>query len=319
MKYKNILFVSITLIFVVLILLNISLQDVMLSLHSIGWKVITLCLFLHFGVYACRSIAMKVFFRKEVPFDYLLNSHLIHNFYLNIIPASIGEFSLPILLNKFVSKSRSFSVLLFTRFVNILIILVLFAISISIIFRGSASVSLNYTEITMGLIALIIIAGIGYIFFRSSLSRKGIIGKIRVKVVTLIQHLKSVVQNDLNFSRLLMIIIVTFIYLLLLALFYHVILLRLNLSLNLMELFFIMTIQVAILVLPIKSFGGFGTTEGSWMLGMMALGIEKKVALETGFTIHIIALFSAFIFFIIGLLGKKFLDHKYEKSLQHNS
>jgi len=74
-----------------------------------------------------------------------------------------------------------------------------------------------------------------------------------------------------------------------------------------------MSIQVAILILPIKTFGGFGTSEGSWMIGMMALGIDKKIALETGFTIHIISLLSAFIFFIIGLLGKKYLDNKHIK------
>ena len=74
-----------------------------------------------------------------------------------------------------------------------------------------------------------------------------------------------------------------------------------------MELFFIMSLQLAILVLPIKSFAGIGTTEGVWMIGLVSLGFEKTLALESGVILHIIILISAAVFFLLGLFIKKAL------------
>ena len=56
------------------------------------------------------------------------------------------------------------------------------------------------------------------------------------------------------------------------------------------------------LILPIKSIGGFGTTEGSWAIGLILLGITKKSAIQAGFVIHIFALINVIFLFLIGII-----------------
>jgi len=313
MNKKNLIYLVITIIFILLILININLNDILKSIQIIGLKTIFLCLLVHFCVYVLRCLTMSIFLHKNISFFYLLNAHFVHNFYLSIIPASLGELSLPILLEKFVPKSKSFSILLITRFINLLIIIVLFIISIILIFRDMIYIKLDFEKLLILIFIFIMISLLLYIFYKIKLYKLPILNKISCKIHNIILNIKIIIK-DLSFKKFILLIIITMLYILFLALFYHIILQKINLSFNLIQLLFIMSIQVAILILPIKTFGGFGTSEGSWMIGMMALGIDKKIALETGFTIHLISLLSAFIFFIVGLLGIKYLDNKYNKT-----
>lgn len=312
MNKKNLIYLVIAIIFILLILININLNDILKSIQIIGLKTIFLCLLVHFCVYVLRCLTMSIFLHKNISFFYLLNAHFVHNFYLSIIPASLGELSLPILLEKFVPKSKSFSILLITRFINLLIIIILFIISIILIFHDMIYIKLDFEKLLILIFLFILISSLLYIFYKIKLYKLPILNKISCKIHNIILNIKIIIK-DLSLKKFILLIIITMLYILFLALFYNIILQKINLSFNLIQLIFIMSIQVAILILPIKTFGGFGTSEGSWMIGMMALGIDKKIALETGFTIHLISLLSAFIFFIIGLLGKKYLDNKYNK------
>ena len=105
MNIKNFAILLVTLLFVILIASNISWGDIEVSFHSIGIVTFLTCLIIHLMVYLLRCATMAIFLRQEVPFFYLISAHLIHNFYLHIVPASAGELSLPIILNKFISKS----------------------------------------------------------------------------------------------------------------------------------------------------------------------------------------------------------------------
>jgi len=174
-------------------------------------------------------------------------------------------------------------------------------------------IKLDFEKLLILIFIFIMISLLLYIFYKIKLYKLPILNKISCKIHNIILNIKIIIK-DLSFKKFILLIIITMLYILFLALFYHIILQKINLSFNLIQLLFIMSIQVAILILPIKTFGGFGTSEGSWMIGMMALGIDKKIALETGFTIHLISLLSAFIFFIVGLLGIKYLDNKYNKT-----
>jgi len=56
-------------------------------------------------------------------------------------------------------------------------------------------------------------------------------------------------------------------------------------------------------VLPIYGIGGFGTTEGFWSLGFVALGVEKTTAIVTGFVYHIFSILYTLIVGITSLLS----------------
>ena len=78
--------------------------------------------------------------------------------------------------------------------------------------------------------------------------------------------------------------------------------------LNLLQIVFISSIGIAFIIIPIRSIGGFGTTEGIWTIGMLLLGFDKEIAIQSGFTVHLIVLFNVLIFFLIGLLFKYLIN-----------
>ena len=308
--YKNIAFVIISLFFITLVLLNVSISDALTSLATIGLKTFLLCFAIHFFIYLFRSLSMALILKKEIPFPYLFNAHLIHNFYMNIIPASMGELTLPILLEKYVPKSRSFSILIVTRVFTLLIFLILFLISFLSLFNQFSLITINDKFLFYILLLIGAIISFALLLLIRKVRDIPLLRKFLTNIVTLIDRIRYVVVNELNLSTIGSIVLVTVVYILFLALFYYVILQRLGIELNIIELFFVMSFQVAILILPIKTFGSFGTTEGAWLLGLMALGIESNFALKSGFIIHIINLSSAGIYFLIGLAVKQYLDKR---------
>jgi uncharacterized membrane protein YbhN (UPF0104 family) len=50
-------------------------------------------------------------------------------------------------------------------------------------------------------------------------------------------------------------------------------------------------------VLPINGVGSFGPFEGGWAVGFVLVGFSRELALQSGFFVHIMALFNAFVLF----------------------
>ena len=63
-------------------------------------------------------------------------------------------------------------------------------------------------------------------------------------------------------------------------------------------------------ILPVQGIGGFGTMEGGWTIGLMAMGVTKGIAISSGFSYHIIVLFYIGILGCIGILKNniKFIE-----------
>lgn len=304
-KKTTILTFLVTVVFLALILSQISLSNVVYGLRQVGAATIVLCFGLHLSVYALRALAFNTIVGKKGIFLYVLNSHLIHNFYLNIMPASMGELSLPYLLSEKIKPLESISAIVLSRMVMLVLMLILFIISTMSLFNDRI---FNLESISLYIILLVFFAFIAVVLIKVFIGDKKCKWKLANKVLVFLR--KGFCQFLISSKKLTSptiaskVVLATLLYLVALTLFYQVLLIRLGLTISMVRIIFIMSIQAAILVLPIKSFGGFGTTEGSWMLGMMALGIDRDIALETGFIVHIVALLSAFFFFIIGIIWR---------------
>jgi len=80
----------------------------------------------------------------------------------------------------------------------------------------------------------------------------------------------------------------------------YFIVISINLNLTFFEVLFASSFAIITTILPIQGIGGFGTTEGGWCIGFIAIGLTKDVAISTGFAFHIIILtYSA----ILGFYG----------------
>jgi hypothetical protein len=56
------------------------------------------------------------------------------------------------------------------------------------------------------------------------------------------------------------------------------------------QILFASSFAVFSTMLPIQGIGGFGTMEGGWALGFIAVGAAEEVAINTGFGFHLIVL-----------------------------
>jgi uncharacterized protein (TIRG00374 family) len=73
-------------------------------------------------------------------------------------------------------------------------------------------------------------------------------------------------------------------------LLFYLIALSMHINLGLIPILFASSFAVFSTVLPIQGIGGFGTMEGGWALGFIAVGVTKEIAISTGFGFHLIIL-----------------------------
>lgn len=308
-------FVFTALLFVI-ILMNISLTEVVTMLKGIDPIYVALGCGFHLLAYIFRVQSMFMFFTDSsaVSYKQLLLAHFIHNFYSHLLPASLGELSFPLLLKKSIPTSKTLSVLLITRMLILIVSFFLFLISVYFIFpdiiRSASEYFLNVSGI---IIFLTVVTFIGVLYhmrnkISSYLSKKKFFGKFYSSMLKLFQTLKTEsykLRNRFFASKLLLL---TFAGNISIIIYYFFILKGLNIDLSILEIIFISSIGIVFLIIPIKSIAGFGTTEGSWVVGMLVLGYSKEIGVLSGFATHIIALTNVTILFVIGYLFRRMTE-----------
>jgi len=99
-------------------------------------------------------------------------------------------------------------------------------------------------------------------------------------------------------------------------LLFYLIAISMNLDLGVIPILFASSFAVFSTVLPIQGIGGFGTMEGGWALGFIAVGATKDVAINTGFGFHLIILMYTIFLGISGYL-KIFLLRNEKNEFTH--
>lgn len=238
--------------------------------------------------------------------------HFIHNFYVHTVPASLGELSFPLLLRKMIKPEKSIPVLFVSRLLFLLLTVLFFMIALALNFDLLRDIKVDLNEYSI--LILLIIPVIFLWIFRGKLltwlNKNKLFKKIRIKVKETSVNIKEESQRFKSPGFLVAVLGFTILNILALTLTYQFILKGMELHLNLLQIIFISSIGIAFVLLPIKSIGGFGTTEGSWAIGMMLLGFDKNIAIESGFVVHIIALGNVVILFLIGVLIRSIINKK---------
>jgi uncharacterized protein (TIRG00374 family) len=80
----------------------------------------------------------------------------------------------------------------------------------------------------------------------------------------------------------------------------YVLLTAIGVNLNIWKVFLGITFLVFTTTLPIQSLGGFGTFEGGWTIGFVAVGVPMDLAISSGFIVHIIGYTY---FLLLGIYG----------------
>lgn len=302
MNLKKISIVLVSLALVILLLLQLSFQDVLSTLtvakpmYILGGFVLT-CM-----GYLTRALRFYILLGK-VSFKDLINVTCAHNFANTIMPARTGELSYIYLTKKFgVSTSTSMATLMVARSLDFIFVSLFLIISALSIERLPSPIAGLIWLIAGGmLLVTVFLIGILYfgepiVGFLKNLRKKikiGLLGYLLRKVIETMEAVKILRSKRIMLasgisSGIMWFFLISSLYFCLTAF---------NVGLIFREIVLISCILILLPILPFYGVAGFGTTEATATVLLMSFGVGKSHAIVASFGAHIICLIYT------GLLG----------------
>jgi uncharacterized protein (TIRG00374 family) len=299
-KLAKISAVVITIALVAILLSQIQIADVITTLAGID----PLYLIVGFAFYVCsyffRALRFHILLNKEVGLRDLFNIVCVHNMVNNILPARTGELSYIYLLKKLHNKEtgEGIATLFVARVFDFISISLFFFIS-ALMIQDLPTIILNVIVGIAAFLVLIVIFLITLLYFEDSFlnlvrnffSRfnwdKKYFGDylLRKGEETVVSFEKIKTSGKVTVITL---ILVSFgIWMSLYSLNY-ILVGAMNINLGYFVVLLASTFAIFTTVLPIQGIGGFGTIEGGWAVGFIAVGLTREVAISSGFGYHII-------------------------------
>ena len=302
--------VGITIALVAILLSQIEVSDVITKLAGIGPVYLIAGFVLYICSYFFRALRFHILLNKKVGLRDLFNIVCVHNMVNNILPARTGELSYIYLLKKLHGRKtgEGIATLFVARVFDFISISFLFFIS-ALMIRDLSDIVSKIIWAIVGLLLFVILLFLALVFYdevfidiiRRFANR---IGALRFSLVRyLLRKGDETVQSfKLMKSKKLFcyvfvtsIIIWCFQYSML-----YILTNAMNINLSFFEVLFGSTFAIFTTVLPIQGIGGFGTIEGGWTVGFIAVGLTKEAAISSGFAYHIIIWIY---FLLLGLIG----------------
>ena len=302
--------VGITIALVAILLSQIEVSDVITTLVGIDPLYLIAGFVLYICSYFFRALRFHILLNKEVGLRDLFNIVCVHNMVNNILPARTGELSYIYILNKLHGRKtgEGIATLFVARVFDFIIISFLFFIS-ALMIRDLSDIVSKIIWAIVGLLIFVLLLFLALVFYDESfmdLIRRfaNRIGALRFSLVRYllrkgaetVQSFKLIKSKKLfGYVFVTSMIIWCFQYSML-----YILTNAMNINLSFFEVLFGSTFAFFTTVLPIQGIGGFGTIEGGWTVGFIAVGLTKEAAISSGFAYHIII----WIYFLfLGLTG----------------
>jgi len=310
LNLAKILAVVITIASVATLLSQIQISDVITTLAGID----PLYSVAGFVLYACsyvfRALRFHILLNRDVGLRDLFNIVCVHSMVNNILPARTGELSYIYLLKKLHNKKagEGIATLFVARVFDVISISLLFFISVWMI-QDLPAIIMNTVWVIALLMLLIVIFLIILLYFgesflneirrffeRFNLDKKYFVDYLLRKGEETVESFEKIKSNWRVFE---LITVSIGIWLSLYALTY-ILVLAMHINLAFFAVLLGSTFLIFTTILPVQGIGGFGTMEGGWAVGFIAVGLTKEVAISSGFVVHIVI--SGY-FLILGLSG----------------
>jgi uncharacterized protein (TIRG00374 family) len=308
--YAKYIAVFITIIFVAILLTQVSLTDVISTIRQIN-PVYLLAGFAFYSVsYFLRAWRFHILLNNEVATRDLFPVVCVHNMMNNLLPARTGELSYVYLLKKVNNRTtgEGLATLVVARIFDCIALAVLFFTAIFLV-RNVPVVILHSlwiicSCITIFIVLLVLLLWYGRPFIMKvekfmkflHIDQKHAVRYLLKKgdetVESLDQiHMHHIMVYTVASSFLIWGLNYGMVYLILEGLGFH---------LPLQYVILGGTFILLTTILPIQGIGGFGTTEMVWTLVFVPLGLSLNDAIISGFCYHIILIFY---FVILGIYG----------------
>jgi len=307
---------AISIILLIFLLSQINIHEIFHIILKIDIISLLLGILFYFLQYIGRVLRFSFILLNDSPKILLIfNIVCIHNFLNHILPARIGESSYIVLMNRYgkVPLMNCFSSLLIARILDLVSIISIFSISLVTI---SSLRSDGYLLETV-CFAFFIVAFMGSIlYFIKPITETVLqLAEKSMKCFTpsppswftwIGNKMKSlaiefgIVQNKKNF--MLLNIISLFIWASNVGMFY-ILLKGFGFNIHFVTVALGSTGAALTNILPINGFGSFGTLEAGWALAFVCVGLDKAMAISSGFGIHVVAFLYATLLALFGYIA----------------
>lgn len=288
------MFLSVLLVW--LLLREIDVEDVLDAVSSVPLWGFFGGLFIYFTYYVFLALRFdSLIHSQKTSFINLLGITSVHNMLNNLLPARSGELSYIYLMKKRVDLrgSEGVATLLVARIMDFIAIFSYFILASLFILK------IKSTPILIAISCVFIVFLLLFLFYlqnmidvvvlmlertsspgasiRSTMAEKGRAVSASIKAMSGGgQYLKSFALTALIWG--------------LRNFMLYFIVISMDIRIEFWEIVFAATAMFVMVSLPIQGLAGFGTLEAGWAAGFILVGLDKEVAISTGFAFHIILL-----------------------------
>lgn len=278
------------------------------------WLIIGSCL-TYFVSNFFKMLRFRVMLKNYgIPLFDLYTITSYHNFFNQIMPARTGELTFVYYLKHIANAdiSKGLHILVVTRIFDFMVISAFFICSLILYFGARTSVALVTAGMIFIIISIITLFNLKWLvilcgkFFRSlmyklKLEEKKLSGKILGKIDVVVEEFSSF-ETGRFVPKLAVTSILTWSTLYFL---FYLTIISFGIEINPLQSVVGSTGSVLTNVLPINSFGSFGTLEAGWTGGFVLVGMNEQDAIFTGFGYHVISFFASAVIALFCYIFKK--------------
>lgn len=237
-----------------------------------------------------------------IPFMDLYTITSYHNFFNQIMPARTGELTFVYYLKKIgaVGVSKGLHILVVTRVYDFIVISAFFIGSIIIYFGARRSTALVIAGLCFFILSVVILFNLKWIVISFGALFRAVTKKLRVQEKKIIEKilgkLDTIVDEFSSFKTGRYVPALAATSVLTWSALYFLFYLSIRsfgIEIDPVQSVAGSTGGVLTNVLPINSFGSFGTLEAGWTGGFMLVGMSEHDAIFTGFGYHAISFFAS--------------------------
>ncbi len=301
-SYKTFILLALSIILLYFLIKQLKFDETLEAIrNSNPWILIGAC-FIYFLSNFFKAVRFRsILGEYRIPFFNLYTITSYHNFFNQVLPARTGELTLVYYLRKIGNTeiSRGLHSLLVVRIFDFIIISAFFLCSVIVYFGSRVSMIYVYVGVFFLVLSVVVLFNIQWFFLMlnrviSAFFRKS--GLDNTRAGTFIIEKSATLEKEFTtFDKKRYILPLTVTSILVWATLYtlfYVTIVAFGVQINFIQSVVGSTGGVLTNVLPINSFGSFGTLEAGWTGGFLLVGISEQDAIITGFGYHLVS-FSA--------------------------
>tara|TARA_Y100000034_G_C6888497_1_gene408331 strand:+ start:952 stop:1887 length:936 start_codon:yes stop_codon:yes gene_type:complete len=272
--------------------------------ETINFQIWILIIILFIFLYFIKSIRFYVL-NKNLPLSKLFSISIYHNFFIMLLPFKLGEvIYIKKLKENNIKITKSVGDILVLRAYDLIIIM--FFIISTILFRKNIFSILNYFELSLIFILTILFIFNTNLFYKLliKLSKKNNLKSLNwivKKLIEILEPIKNIKFKNKIYLLILTLIVWSF------SLSIWIILLSLLIEISFLDILIAVLMVTVISFLPINPPIGAGIIEGSWILGLYLVGVSSDFAMAFSIFAHTVYVLTISLIFIGFVSLKKLL------------